>query len=128
MKSILQFPIVALLLIAPAMISAFTSTTPAVRSIGVFNPSPTNNNNFARLSVRVGMAEKAAKSKEEDLELTRSIIMSHIASSDDLVMDDGDDDNGDDDDESPSSSSPVSKIKSAGKKIKDKVKSKLSKD
>lgn len=70
-----------------------------------------------------------AKSKEEDLELTRAIIMNHIAS-DDSVVDDGDADSSTagSSADGEGSRQPLKKIKSIGSKIKNKLKSKLEKD
>ena len=126
MKSFLQITIVVLLTIAPAMTSAFAPFFSPVRSIGgKVNSLISSKSKFARLNVKIGMGGKPAKSKEADLELTRSIIMKHIASSNDDVVDD-------DDEAQQSTSSSVEplkkKIKSVGKKIKNKVKSKLNKN
>lgn len=71
-------------------------------------------------------AKRPAKSKEDDLELTRAVIMRHIASSEDEAVYDEDDD----DDESPKNDGAddaLQKIKSIGTKVKSKVRSKAGK-
>lgn len=131
MKSILQCTIVLLLALAPAMIASAFS--PA-RAVG-------NQVAVARLNMSLGMGGKPAKSAEEDLDLTRAIILKHISATDDSVDDDdgGDDESGGSSDSSDylmslsSSTSekikkPLKKAKSVGKKIKNKLKKKLSKE
>ncbi len=80
---------------------------------------------------------KPAKSQEEDVELTRAIIMKHIGSVDDDVVDDDDDDeevedvatNSSDEagSESKGNKSIADKLKDKGRKIKNKLKSKIQK-
>ena len=132
MKSILQCTIVLLLALAPAMIaSAFSPARAFGNQVAV-----------ARLNMSLGMGGKPAKSAEEDLDLTRAIILKHISATDDSV--DDDDDGGDDESGGSSDSSdylmslssstsekikkPLKKAKSVGKKIKNKLKKKLSKE
>ena len=135
MKSILQCTIVLLLALAPAMIaSAFSPARAFGNQVAV-----------ARLNMSLGMGGKPAKSAEEDLDLTRAIILKHISAMDDSVDDSVDDDDGGDDESGGSSDSsdylmslssstsekikkPLKKAKSVGKKIKNKLKKKLSKE
>lgn len=125
MKSILQCTIVLLLALAPAMIaSAFSPARAFGNQVAV-----------ARLNMSLGMGGKPAKSAEEDLDLTRAIILKHISATDDSVDDDdggGDDESGGSSDSSSSTSEkikkPLKKAKSVGKKIKNKLKKKLSKE
>eukprot|EP00571_Detonula_confervacea_P016082 CAMPEP_0172311482 /NCGR_PEP_ID=MMETSP1058-20130122/14813_1 /TAXON_ID=83371 /ORGANISM="Detonula confervacea, Strain CCMP 353" /LENGTH=79 /DNA_ID=CAMNT_0013024661 /DNA_START=332 /DNA_END=571 /DNA_ORIENTATION=+ len=78
------------------------------------------------------MGGEPAKSKEEDINLTRDIIMNHIGSTDDLVVDNSQTDVADSSTTEGAAdgegSQPLKKIKSIGSKIKNKLKSKLEKD
>ena len=124
-----SFPLfIAALLIIARPVSAFVPGR--VPSCGCNVASDTVN--FDRLNVIMG--GKPAKSKEEDMELTRAIIMKHIASTDDTVVDDGDEEESQPVASSSSSSSSTDrdekpgkreKIKSLGRKVKKKVKKKL---
>lgn len=147
MKSLFHICIFALLAIAPS-IAAFS-----LGSISSGNPA--SSMKFGRLHVIVGMGlnNRPAKSQEEDLELTLAIILKHIESTDGSMVDDVDDsDDGDDSQtdvkvattsvalggstvgEEGNNVQPLlewakmSKIKSFGTKIKDKLKIKLGKD
>ena len=107
MKSSLYYTIFALLLVSPIL---------------AFAPPTTR---ISKLSVSSTITElngKPARSPEDDLELTRAVIMRHIAStSNDDIVDDGDDDEADD------KSSEVEKTRGTRQKIKalgSKVKSK----
>jgi len=78
-----------------------------------------------------------AKSQEEDVELTRAIIMKHIGSVDNYVVDDDDADEEVDDvgtnssaeagGQSKGNKSIADKLKDKGRKIKNKLKSKIQK-
>jgi len=94
---------------------------------------------FVAKLTTVKMAGKFARSNEEDLELTRAIIMQHISSADDNMMVADDDEQSQTAGASTSSSSgvsadgkgnrqPLKKIKSFGSKMKSKIKSKLDKN
>jgi len=115
-----------LLTISPAIISAFAPGRTAASGNNVL----ASNNISAAKSTPLKMAGKSARSNEEDLELTRAIIMQHISSADDNAADD------DEQSGASMSSSGVSadgkgklkKIKSFGSKMKSKIKSKLEKD
>lgn len=138
MKSFFQFTIVTLLSIAPA-ISAFA---PPGRIINRVNDvaSASAHNKYAPVTVKISMVmgrDKVAKSKEDDLELTRAIIMQHIASDDNTVVDDNNDDSSQTDSEDGEGKlekikSNVKrgqkKIQSVGSKIKNKLKNKLEKE
>ena len=115
MKSSLYYTIFALLLVSPIL--AFAPPTTRISNI---------------LSVSVSSAKtttelygKPARSPEDDLELTRAVIMKHIAStSGDDIIDDGDD-------EADNKSSEVEtigtrqKIKALGSRVKSKGKKKM---
>lgn len=143
MKSLFHFCIAALLAIAPAI--------PAFAPGSVTSGNVASNMKCGRLCVKVGMGRnnKAAKSQEEDLELTLAIIMKHIKSTDGSMVDDVDDSDDSQAEEKVTTSSTLegstdggeentmqpllewakmSKIKSFGTKIKDTLKSKLKKD
>ena len=114
MKSLLNIAIITLLSVYPTIISAFS-------------PIRIPNNQYARLHVKVSMVRgKPARSKEDDLELTRAIIMKHIESTDMPAVDGAEDD----DDEASSEGGgdkPLRKREKVKNKIKEfgaKVKSK----
>mmetsp|Transcript_13216 Transcript_13216/g.32116 ORF Transcript_13216/g.32116 Transcript_13216/m.32116 type:complete len:124 (-) Transcript_13216:456-827(-) len=122
MKQIFHFIIVALIVVAPATISAFVPGK-------ILGENAASNVKFARLNVKICMGRReAAKSKEEDIDLTRAIIMNHIESSDGL---ENYGDGGESDIVEPADvegKKSLKKIKSIGTKIKKKLKSKLKKD
>lgn len=96
---------------------------------------------FSGTEICILQRNKRAKSQEEDLELTRSVIMKHIGSmEDDFIVDDDDDEEGvvvveRASDTSLEASSDAStgkktikdKLKDKGRKIKNKLKSKIQK-
>lgn len=105
----------------------------AAASISAFTP------NYYRKTlitshIKLFMARsKPAKSQEEDVELTRAIIMKHIGSMDDFVVDDDAEEaeKGASDESNESKSTKVSikdKLKNEGRKIKNKLKSKIQKN
>jgi len=105
-----------LLVVSPAATSAFS-------------PGRTGNY-FARLN-GVKMMGKPASSKEEDLDLTRSIIMQHIASADNDILADDDDDGQSQKvvaSDGKGNRQPMKKIKSFGSKMKKKIKNKIQKE
>ena len=74
---------------------------------------------------------KPAKSQEEDVELTRAIIMKHIGSVEDFVVDDEVEEAEASVESNESKSTKVStmdKLKIKGRKIKNKLKSKIQKN
>ncbi len=114
----------------------------AAASISAFAPLYSQNTVTAS-RITLDMARsKPAKSQEEDLELTRSVIMKHIGSMEDFVVDDVVvEEPESDDDESEDSESLRDRLKDAikkdsvkdrlrekGREIKDKIKSKIQKD
>ena len=117
----------------------------AAASISAFAPNHSRNTVTAS-RIKLDMARsKPAKSQEEDLELTRSVIMKHIGSMEDFVVDDVVvEEPESDDDESEDSESLRDRLKDAikdklkdsvkdrlrekGREIKDKIKSKIQKD
>jgi len=109
MKSSLYYTIFALLLVLSPVL-AFAPPTRISKILSVSSTTTTELNG------------KPARSPEDDLELTRAVIMRHIAStSNDDIVDDGDDDEADD------KSSEVEKTRGTRQKIKalgSKVKSK----
>ena len=81
MKSSLYYTIFALLLVSPIFILAFTPPTRISKILSVSSAKTTSE-----------LYGKPARSPEDDLELTRAVIMKHIAStSDDDIVDDSDD-------------------------------------
>lgn len=101
-------------------------------SISAFAPN-NSRNAVAAPSMKLDMARsKPAKSQEEDLEKTRSIIMKHIGSMEDFVVDDVVEKAMSDDDESDGSESLKDRswnaIKEKGREMKNKLKSKIQKD
>ena len=110
MKSSLYYTIFALLLVSPIL--AFAPPTTRISNILSVSSTTTTEVNG-----------KPARSPEDDLELTRAVIMKHIAStSNDDVVDDGDD-------EVSSKSGEVEgtrqKIKALGSKVKSKGNKKM---
>mmetsp|Transcript_9528 Transcript_9528/g.13645 ORF Transcript_9528/g.13645 Transcript_9528/m.13645 type:complete len:130 (-) Transcript_9528:127-516(-) len=116
----------------------------AAASISAFAPNYSRNTVTAS-RIKLDMARsKPAKSQEEDLELTRSVIMKHIGSMEDFVVDDVVEETEPDDDESDESGSLKDRLKDAikdklkdsvkdrlrekGREIKDKLKSRIQKD
>ncbi|KAK1733056.1 hypothetical protein QTG54_016194 [Skeletonema marinoi] len=101
-------------------------------SISAFAPNYSRQTIIAS-RIRLFMARsKPAKSQEEDVELTRAIIMKHIGSVEDFVVDDGtveevEASSEEADDESNESKSMKDKLKGTGRKIKDKLKSTIQK-
>lgn len=80
MKSSLYYTIFALLLVSP-IILAFAPPTRISKILSVSSAKTTSE-----------LYGKPARSPEDDLELTRAVIMKHIAStSDDDIVDDSDD-------------------------------------
>ena len=114
MKSSLYYTIFALLLVSPIL--AFAPPTTRISNI---------------LSVSVSSAKttselygKPARSPEDDLELTRAVIMKHIAStSGDDIIDDGDD--GVSSKSGGETIGTRKKIKALGSKVKSKGKKKM---
>ena len=131
MKAPLQYTVVLLLALAH-VISAFTPPGRIHSGTihGSYSVATSSNIKYNRSIVKIDMKRnKPAKSQEEDVELTRAIIMKHIESTEDTTIDD------DDSDVVATSSTgstegkkPLKKIKSIGKKIKNKVKKKLEKE
>lgn len=121
MKSPFQLSAVLLLALAASAVSAFAPG----KILSSSGKAASNYMRFARMNVKI-MAGSSAKSKEEDLELTRTIIMNHIASSDTVIDDDEDDEAKSDG--TVTGGKPLKKLKSLGSKIKKKLKSKLDKD
>ena len=123
MKSLSYITIFALLAIAPAIVSAFApGRIPSQKVVA---------SKFNTIQLNLKFSKGApAKSKEEDVDLTRAIIMSHIAMTDDDIEDDiiGDDDFDSEESVDVEKNEPLKKIKSVGRKIKKKLKSKLKKD
>lgn len=80
-----------------ALVAFLAISTPATISVSAFAPGMITSANLAPNSIRMdienGMVrrDKPAKSPEEDLELTRAIIMKHISISDKSYDDDDDD-------------------------------------
>ncbi|KAL3767004.1 hypothetical protein ACHAWU_004502 [Discostella pseudostelligera] len=80
-----------------ALVALLAISTPAIISVSAFAPGMITSANLAPNSIRMdienGMVrrDKPAKSQEEDLELTRAIIMKHISISDKGYDDDDDD-------------------------------------
>ena len=112
----------------------------AALSVSAFSPSYSSRRSISSLisNTKLCMARrKPAKSQEEDLELTRAIIMKHIGSMDDdgFVVDDSDDSDVEDSDTSSADASEAAstgkklgdKLKDKGRKIKNKLKSKMMK-
>ncbi len=104
----------------------------AVASISAFAPN-NSGNTLTASRIKLQMARsKPAKSQEEDLELTRSVIMKHIGSVEDFVVDDvveeAKADNESDESESSDKSSVKDKLREKGREIKDKLKSKIQKN
>ena len=87
-------------------------------------------NKFARVNVQVGMGRgNSARSQEEDLELTRAVIMKHIAiasDTSDIMVDDDDDDVDDEVDDAveDKTNQSMKKIKSKLSKVKKGMKNK----
>ena len=87
-------------------------------------------NKYARLNVQVGMGRgNSARSQEEDLELTRAVIMKHIAiasDTSDIMVDDDDDDVDDEVDDAveDKTNQSMKKIKSKLSKVKKGMKNK----
>lgn len=86
-------------------------------------------NKYARLNVQVGMGRgDSARSQEEDLELTRAVIMKHIAiasdTSDIMVDDDDAGDDAVDDAAEGKTNQSMKKIKSKLSKVKKGLKNK----
>ena len=113
MKSSLYYTIFALLLVSP--IFAFAPPTTRISNILSVSSTKTTTELYG----------KPARSPEDDLELTRAVIMKHIAStSGDDIIDDGDD-------EADNKSSEVEtigtrkKIKALGSKVKSKGNKKM---
>ena len=105
----------------------------AAASISAFAP------NYSRKTlitsrIKLFMARsKPAKSQEEDVELTRAIIMKHIGSVDDFVVDDDVEETeaeaSDESNESKSTKVSIKdKLKNKGRKIKNKLKNKIQKN
>mmetsp|Transcript_20109 Transcript_20109/g.36148 ORF Transcript_20109/g.36148 Transcript_20109/m.36148 type:complete len:131 (+) Transcript_20109:214-606(+) len=122
MKSFIQFTVVVLLVASPAIISAFSpARTPWSSHVA------STSINLARLN-HVKMAGKSAKSKEEDLELTRAAIMQHISSEIDevvVVAEKNDDEPSDTEDvDSEAGKGKRAAIKSFGSKMKKKIQNK----
>mmetsp|Transcript_3806 Transcript_3806/g.8582 ORF Transcript_3806/g.8582 Transcript_3806/m.8582 type:complete len:130 (-) Transcript_3806:277-666(-) len=121
MKSFIQFTIVVLLTASPAIISAFSpARTPWSGDVA------SNSINLARLN-DVKMAGKSAKSKEEDLELTRAVIMQHISSEMDevvVVAENTDDGQSQTEDVASEAKGKRAAIKSFGSKMKKKIQNK----
>jgi hypothetical protein len=109
----------------------------AVASISAFAPNYSRQTITSSTTQMCMARRKPAKSQEEDVELTRAIIMKHIGSVDDDVVDDDDDDeevedvatNSSDEagSESKGNKSIADKLKDKGRKIKNKLKSKIQK-
>mmetsp|Transcript_13190 Transcript_13190/g.19854 ORF Transcript_13190/g.19854 Transcript_13190/m.19854 type:complete len:121 (+) Transcript_13190:233-595(+) len=101
-------------------------------SISAFAPNYSRQTIIAsRIKLFMGRS-KPAKSQEEDVELTRAIIMKHIGSVEDFVVDDDtveevEASSEEADDESRESKSMKDKLKGTGRKIKDKLKSTIQK-
>ena len=93
-----------------------------------FSPSRIPNKQYARLHVKVSMGQgKPARSQEDDLELTRAIIMKHIETTDTSAIDGTDVDDDDASSEGGGDKQPLRKREAVKKKFKEfgaKVKSK----
>ena len=106
MKSLLNIAIITLLSLYPTIILAFSPS------------SRIPNKQYARLHVKVSMGQaKPARSKEDDLELTRAIIMKHIQTTDTSSIDGAEVD--DDDASSGEDKQPLRKREAVKKKIKE---------
>jgi hypothetical protein len=107
----------------------------AVASISAFAPNYSRQTITSSTTQMCMARRKPAKSQEEDVELTRAIIMKHIGSVDDDVVDDDDEEvedvatNSSDEagSESKGNKSIADKLKDKGRKIKNKLKSKIQK-
>ena len=113
MNSSIYYTIFALLLVSPIL--AFAPPTTRISNILSVSSAKTTTELYG----------KPARSPEDDLELTRAVIMKHIAStSGDDIIDDGDD-------EADNKSSEVEtigtrqKIKALGSRVKSKGKKKM---
>ena len=104
----------------------------AAASISAFAPNYSRKNLITSSHIKLFMARsKPAKSQEEDVELTRAIIMKHIGSVEDFVVDDDVDEAEASVESNDSKSTKVStmdKLKNKGRKIKNKLKSKIQKN
>jgi len=136
MKTFVRFVLVSILTLVPsasalAPVWFLARGFAAQRSVAIINE---------RLSgVTIGAGGAPAKSKEEDLELTRLVILRHIASLDEFaVFDDGEDIDEDDEveveevvtntmkiDDAVEEVDPFGKIKQIGRKIKSSFKTKV---
>ena len=100
-------------------------------SISAFAPNYSRKT-LITTNIKLFMARsKPAKSQEEDVELTRAIIMKHIGSVEDFVVDDDVDEAEASVESNDSKSTKVStmdKLKNKGRKIKNKLKSKIQKN
>ena len=102
-------------------------------SISAFAPNYSRKTLITSSHIKLFMARsKPAKSQEEDVELTRAIIMKHIGSVEDFVVDDEVDEEAEASVESNESKSTkvstMDKLKNKGRKIKNKLKSKIQKN
>ena len=103
----------------------------AAASISAFAPNHSRKT-LITSHIKLFMARsKPAKSQEEDVELTRAIIMKHIGSVEDFVVDDEVEEAETSVESNESKSTKVStmdKLKNKGRKIKNKLKSKIQKN